>query len=328
MKKLRYFLETRLLQSVAWLFPRLPRRIILASCNAVGDLAYHLDRRGHRTSLENLDLAFGTTKSAAEKRRIARHSYRTFALTFLDLFWAPALTSENWRQHVKLTFDGPLDEARAHERGAIWVTPHYGNFEFISLVCGFIGFRFLVVTEDFKNAPLTKLFRQLRAHTGHEVISNRGAMIRLVKVLKKQGHAAMLTDLNTPPSKNTAVIRCFGKLTCVTTMHVLVAERTGAVILPGICAVNPDGSYSARLLDIVERGETETVAELTQRIWDRFEIEIRKRPECWLWMYKHWRFQPTATPDPSYPSYARYTPAFEEQARQQGMLPEHPAGDP
>lgn len=321
MKKLRYFLESAALHGVAWLFPKLPRGVILGISNTIGDLAYLLDKRGRSTAHQNLRMAFGDEMTEQRRREVAKGSYRTFALTFLDLFWAPALTPGNWKQHVKLTFDGPADEAAAHEKGAIWVTPHYGNFEFICLACGYIDFKFLVVTEDFKNPPLTNIFRKLRAHTGHEVISNRSAMIRLIKFLKKQGNAAMLTDLTTPPSKNTAVIRCFGQLTCVTTMHVLVAERTGVVILPGLCAIQPDGSYHARLLDIVHRRPDETVPELTQRIWDGFESEIRKHPERWLWMYKHWRYRPTQEPRPDFPEYSRYSPKFEQFAKDQGIWP-------
>ena len=321
MKKLRYFLENLILRSVAWLFPKLPRRFILAVCNLLGDLACHLDRRGHRTALENLELAFGDTLTASKKRQIARHSYRTFALTFLDLFWVPALTPENWRNYIRLDPCGEPAMAAAREKGSIWVTPHFGNFELFSLICGYLGFKFAVVTEDFKNEALTGLFRDLRGHSGHNVISNKGAMVRVLKLLKKQGHCAMLTDLTTPPSKNTAIIRCFGRLTCVTSMHVLLAQRTGVLILPGLCTPSADGRYDARTLTSIAIGESDSIPEATQKIWDLFEEEIRRRPECWLWMYKHWRFQPTKTPDSSYPSYARYAPTFETQAREQGLLP-------
>ena len=41
---------------------------------------------------------------------------------------------------------------------------------------------------------------------------------------------------------------------------------------------------------------------------------IREHPECWMWMYKHWRYLPASVPDPEiaryYPCYANPAPAF------------------
>lgn len=320
MKKLRYFLENLLLRSAAWVFPRLPRSIIIGISNSLGYLAYFADSRGRKTARQNLECAFRGELTQAEIVRISKASYRTFALTFLDLFWVPSLTPDNWQSFIRLDPCGEPAMAAAREKGSIWVTPHFGNFELFSLICGYLDFKFVVVTEDFKNEALTGLFRDLRAHSGHHVISNKGAMVRVLKVLKNRGHCAMLTDLTTPPSKNTAVIRCFGMLTSVTSMHAILAQRTGVLILPGLCAPDANGLYDAKTLTSIAVGPDESIPEVTQKIWDLFEEEIRRRPECWLWMYKHWRYQPTRTSDPDYPVYARYTPSFEEQARRQGVL--------
>ena len=39
---------------------------------------------------------------------------------------------------------------------------------------------------------------------------------------------------------------------------------------------------------------------------------IRKNPECWLWMYKHWRYLPTTQRDSSYPEYANPSQPFRD----------------
>jgi lauroyl/myristoyl acyltransferase len=59
--------------------------------------------------------------------------------------------------------------------------------------------------------------------------------------------------------------------------------------------------------------------EMTQRVWDNFEKAIREHPECWLWMYKHWRYTPlddACARDPRYPAYSYASAAFRE------MVPE------
>ncbi len=308
MKKLRYFCETALVAAAAWLLPRLPRALILGLARAIGTAAYHLDRRGRTTALENLRVALGIEGPRAAA--LARGSYQNFARTFLDLFWSARLTRDNWPQFVTIHHGAEAAEARAREVGALWVTPHFGNFELASLFWGFRDFQFTVVAQDFKNPALTGLFKRLREHSGHTVITQQGAMLRLMKTLKRRGHAALLTDLTVDPGRTAAAIDCFGLKTCVTTLHVQLARRLGLAIIPGVCLPLPDGRYEVHIFEAIEPQPEQSDHEVAQRVWDHFERAIREHPQAWLWMYKHWRYQPALGRNPAYPAYARVSGAF------------------
>ena len=292
--------------------PILPRYVILALARSLGWLACQLDSRGRRTARQNLRAALGKDLSDREIRRITVGSYQNFARTFLDLFWSPALTQENWKNHVSIKMDDPEAEAKARATGAVWVTPHFGNFEFVSLVWGFRGVLFTMVTQNFRNPALTAIFKRLRQNSGHTVISQDNAMLKLMKALKRQGHAGLLTDLNIKPGKSATIIECFGLKTCVPTLHVELAKRLGLSIITGVCQPLPDGRYEAHIYEAYQPGPDEDVTVLTQRVWDHFEKAIRKNPECWLWMYKHWRYQPGIDRDPRYPDYANPNKAFQD----------------
>lgn len=318
-KKLRFALEFSLVRAAAWLLPRLPRRLLLFLARLIGSLAYLLDGRGRRTALENLRVAFRNRYTETERRRIARGSYQNFARTFLDLFWARRLTPTNWQQFVTIRSDAEDAEQQARDTGAVWATPHFGNFELVSLIWGFRGFQFTVVAQDFKNPGLTQLFRDLRQHSGHVVISQDGAMLRLVKSLKRQGHAALLTDLNIKPGRAATVIDCFGLKTCVTTLHVTLAQRLGLSLLTGLCRPTPEGRYEVRIFSAIRPQPEDNPTALAQQVWDHFEQAIREQPECWMWMYKHWRYLPTEERDPAYPDYANPSGAFRKLLREQGQ---------
>ena len=137
-------------------------------------------------------------------------------------------------------------------------------------------------------------------------------MLKLMKALKRQGHAGLLTDLNIKPGRAAAVIECFGLKTCVPTLHVELARRLGLSMITGVCQPLPDGRYEARIFEAIQPGPEDDVTALTQRVWDGFEKAIRETPECWLWMYKHWRYLPTLKPDAKYPSYANPHVGFRE----------------
>ncbi|MCB1206813.1 MAG: lysophospholipid acyltransferase family protein [Verrucomicrobiae bacterium] len=310
-KKMRYRLEWLGLKWLYFAIPLLPRPVAHAFGNLLGSLAFHLDRRGHRTAIENLTLIFGDGKSEAEIRRLARDSYRSFAQTVIDQFWSARLRDDNWERYCKLEAEDLEAVERARETGAIWVTPHYSNFEWIALIMGFRGYRFTIVAQDFRNPSLTETYKKNRERSGHEVIPQRGAIIRLLKNLKAGGHAAFLPDLTIKPSKPATIIECFGRKTCVTAIHAELMKRTGLPVIPGICIPKPDGTYLLKGFKPLEFGPDDTEHTIAQACWDIFEPYIRENPAPWLWMYKHWRYLPE-NPGVAYPSYAWRNPDFDE----------------
>lgn len=316
MKKIRYFIEVCLVRVAVWGIPRVPRSLLMGLAQALGMLAWWLDGRGHSTVLENLRVAFPEMDQAT-LQWTGRAAYQNFARTFIDLFWSARLTPENWRDYVSIHFDHPEAQPLARGTGAIWVTPHYGNFEMVSLGWGYFDFPLTVVAQDFKNPGLTEIFKKLRGHSGHTLIPQENALIRLIKALKRKGHTAMLTDLNIKPSEAAAAIRCFGLETCVTTAHVMLARRLKLPIFPTLCHPLEDGTYHVTVHGPVWIGEDEPAVDAAQRVWDVFEAAIRVHPERWMWMYKHWRYLPGEEKRADYPDYANPNKAFRKLARSQ-----------
>lgn len=294
--------------------PKLPRPGVLALSTVTGWIAYLADFQGRETAHENLRAAFRGQITEAQVRRIALASYQTFARTFIDLFWASRLTRENYEEYVHIRFEDPAVEELARQRGAIWVTAHFGNFEVVSYVWGFRGFPWVVVAQDFQNPALTGIFTKLRQNSGHTIIPQEGAMLRLMKTLTKKGHVGLLTDLNIKPNKIAAVIECFGLKTCVTTLHTSLSRRIGLPVITGVCVPLPDGGYRVHAHRALEPADFSTPREMAQAVWDRFEKEIREMPEAWMWMYKHWRYLPgkDSERDPRYPAYANALRTFRD----------------
>ena len=312
MKNLRPALEIAAVRLVTWLLPKAPRPVIILLSQVFGFIAYCVDYRGRPTAHANLRAAFADQNITPDQvRRIALASYQTFARTFLDLFWSLRINRDNVNDIV-LDEPGnlPIQDYVA-QRGGIWVTPHYGNFELVSLVMGFRDVPFIVVAQNFKNPSLTTIFGRLRQSSGHRVIPQQGAMLRLMKELKRGGHAALLTDLTIKPNKTAAAIECFGLKTCVTTLHASLSQRLKLPMVAGVCTPFDDGSYKTHL-QLFNPADFPDPASMSQAVWNYFEARIRERPECWLWMYKHWRYLPGLEPDPKYPAYANTSRPFRQ----------------
>jgi Kdo2-lipid IVA lauroyltransferase/acyltransferase len=309
-KRFRYAMEWAGLVSAGKLIPLLPRRCCVLLAHLLGWLMSLFDRQGRKVALANLEAAFGDELTESQRYRILRESFQHFARTMVDLLWSPRLTRENFQRYVELENFQETGRGTGPERSIIIACFHYGNFEWLSLVCGFLGLPGTIIAQQFKNARLDPIFRKLREQSGHELIPRDRGIVRLYKVLRRKGRTALLVDLTVPPRQGAVVVDCFGLKTSLTSAHAWLHQQTGAAIIPAHCQPLPNGRYRLVFHPRVAHTEQLSLRQIAQACWDSFEPYARKNPGPWLWMYKHWRYRPM-NPDRPYPFYAQTWKAFE-----------------
>lgn len=309
-RKFRYRLEWFGLVLLSTVLPQLPRRLVVLVANAIGTIGYACDKRGQQVALANIAAAFGDRYTPAQRREIARASYRNFARTMCDLFWSPALTPKNYRRYLHIENIAVLHRLRDRGESAVLICMHHGNFEWASLAAGFEGVPATIVTETFKNAQLSDFFKKCREVSGHRIIPQESSMIKLLKHVRKGGVAGVLVDLNLNPDKAATIIDTFGMKMCVTYLHAVLAERGPARLVPLVSLSQPDGTCRVVCHEPLELPPGATHQQVAQFCWNYFEPAVRNNPQQWLWAYKHWRFKPRAGGE-RYPFYSRTTDEFE-----------------
>lgn len=296
-RRCRYAVECGALSAVAWSIPRMPRRAVLATARLVGGLAMKFDRRGRELGLKNLRLAVqhgDLDLGGRDYREVLRACYNNFAQCFLDLFWFAGATQESVDPWIEIENEKALGRLLKADRGAIFLTPHFGMFECASLILGFHGTKLNIIAQHLKNTSLIEIFQRARESNGHQVLSRDGAALKLFKVVKQGGNIALLPDLNVPPQKLAVPVRVFGIPTSLTSIHVEISRRCEVPMFVVVCEPRPDGRIVLRVLDQITAtslGEKTSIQATTQRVWDQLEQTIRKCPERWLWMYNHWRYR-------------------------------------
>jgi len=314
-KRFRYILEETGCRWLAWLVPHLDRAHCVKLGIVLGDLAYFLDRRGRAVALANLECVFGDRYTAPQRHWIARLSYRNFARTMLDLFWARPLVTGNYRNYMQPEgFAAIQEQLRREGRGTVFMCVHQGNWEWASLISGFQEFFNVVVTENFKNPRLTAIFSQLRQISGQTMIPQENSLLRMLRVVKRGGATGMLIDLNLRPSQAATVIEGFGLKMCVPVLHAVLAQRVNALLVPVETQPQADGSCRVIAHPGLVFPPDASLQEISQQCWDYFEPILRQRPDLWLWPYKHFRYRPKDATRP-YPFYAHESPKFEKLQR-------------
>ncbi len=310
--RLRFRLEHGLLAAAAEVIPRLPLGVVRGGAAVLGTVAWALDRRGRRTIRENLEMALGSSKGRAELRRLERANYRSFARTFLELFWGRRLRAEEWDRYFTLECDTEAARVAATEGRCIFATAHCGNFEWLSLGRALRFGPSMIIAQDFKNPPLTGIFRRLRSLAGQVIIPQEGAMLRLFRHLRKGGSAAALVDLNVHPDQSAVAIRRFGRWSSISVLHVALAARTGLPLVPALALPLPDGRWQLRFMDPIPLDPDSSWQEAAQACWDVIEPVLREHPAHWMWLYKHWRYLPPDAAPGSYPGYANRSRSFDK----------------
>lgn len=308
-KRVRYRLEWLGLVAMLKLVPLLSRKACYSLGGWTGALAARFDARGRRVALSNLAAAFGEEFSPARRAEIVRESYQHFARTMLDLFWSPRLNSENYRQYIEFEAGAEIALSSSCVLGSF----HYGNFEWLSLACGWLGSPTAITIQEFKNPLLDGFFQQLREQSGHNTVPREGAIIRLYKTLRKKGRVALLVDTTLPPHQPTVVIECFGMKTIVTVAHAWLQEKTGVPLVPVFCEPLADGRYRVVTHPKIQPPKGATHQEIAQACWDSFEPVVRRNPAPWLWLYKHWRYRPAGARH-AYPFYSHESMEFDQIA--------------
>lgn len=290
----------------------LPHRSLVWFSAPLGSLAYYLDPKGRKVSMQNLDAVFGSSMDDKEKRSIAQAGYRSFARTMFELFWSPNLTEKSARKIFK------TEGLPEHGEGgpAIYVTTHFSNFEWLGQNTTFFRGPGIVVAQRLKNPLLGAFFDRLRASTGHTIIPQERAIARMLRHLKAGGYFCAVVDLNLDPNEASVIIDEFSGLkTCVTQMHAALALHTGAKVVPSECRPQPDGTYRMIYHPPLEYPPDAPAAWIAQQCWDVLERGILEAPECWLWSYKHWRFRPSGSGMERYPDYANTAKRFDSALR-------------
>jgi len=320
-KKIRKWLEAPFTRLGLAVIPRLPRWAILGLARAMGNAGYWFSARSRRLGMANLDLAFGGTKTPAEKKWILRESLRNFSLVILDLLWFSrdsVARMDRWFE-VAPSLQKLMTSTVAH----VGVTGHFGNWEMTGRYIARSTGSLMSVAMPLKNPAVDRLLQEAREKNGQQIIERKGALRKLVRCLKSGGTVGLLLDQNTSPREGGVFVDFFGLPVAVSSAAGLLASMTDSEIFFAYTLPCADGGYRGEMPHMISPEEIAAmdrdgrVMELTRRITGFYEEVIRARPECWLWSYKRWRYVPEGMSPDQFPFYVDKPPS--EKRRRQEM---------
>ncbi len=293
---MRIFLEYYTVKGVLLLTMLLPKRAIYALCKALASLLFRIDSKRRYITVTNLERAH-MGNSDQERLLLAQKTYESVAIIVAEIF----LMMQN-----RIDLDGMVsnyDEAiemidalfKTREHGTLFLTAHFGNWEFLAHFVAKHGYPLLVIGRKGNNALIEeRLTVPFRKRFGNDLAYKDQAIAAIVKTIKNRGIAGMLIDQKMSGA-NSIKATFFGNSADTVTSTALFKLRYKPSVVPLFMARQSDGRYkvimgSCAEIDLPESlSDSEKIARLTQHYNDIIEDVVRTYPEQWFWMHDRWR---------------------------------------
>ncbi len=294
---MRERVEYYLLRVALWLSGVLPKSWLYKGLNGVASLVYRLDSRRRTLTISNLKSAF-PEKSEHEIEEISRDVYRSLSRTVAEilLLFSGRTTLEDLISNSREAAEKlrSIREKKGQKRGVLFLSAHFSNWEMGAHFIPYCGFDIYVVGRKGNNRLIEENFtRPMRELYGGKALSKEGAMVSLVKALKKGSSIGLLLDQKAG-RKNSVKVDFFGRPAETTLSAAILKRRLDPLVVPVFAPREDDGRYRLIVMDPVEvecdgKSEDECLKAMTQAYTVIIEDMIRQYPSQWFWMHNRWR---------------------------------------
>lgn len=270
---------------------------LYAFANGISALGFRLARKQRMIALESLETAFGTEKTAQEIRTIAYDCFTFMAKSAVELMFLmdrPVIL----KRRVDLVGTEHLEAALSKGKGAILVSAHFGNFPLLLARLSLEGYATAGIMRPMRDSRVEKFFQDKRRHMHIQTIYSqprRACVEETVRSLRANSLVFIPIDQNF--GTGGVFVNFFGKKAATAAGPVVLAQRTGAAILPCFIVRQADDTHRIIFeppMDLQEgRGSEETITVNIQRLTAVIESYIRRYPAEWGWIHRRWKSKPS-----------------------------------
>ncbi len=264
--------------------------------------------QGKRIAAANLTAVFPEW-DAKKRNQVLSLALKNLVLTALEFIWFMR-HPDKLRDHLDMEADteAEIRKTAAAPKGALLLTPHLGNWEILGQATASLNIELYAVANKMRNEWIEEKIRKAREYHGMHIISTKGAVRKMLKVLSEGNPLAILMDQNVRPSKGGIFVDFFALPAATTRAPAMLARRLKTDVLIGAC-VRQNNKFKVVLTRLAKAAEDyESDEELTQDLMKVNESLIRQYPEQYAWAYKRWRYIPediSVVKKERFPFYAR-----------------------
>ncbi len=257
----------------------------------LADFSFYILRIRRKYTLDNLRNAF-PDKSEKWIRSVARRSQHGLFLSLFEFLYLDKLSRDEIKQLVTLSNPEVVEDALRRNRGIIFMTGHFGNWELLATTTMLhLNSSGLIIVKKQKNHFTDKMLNDLRIKHTNRIVYMKESVREIIKTLSSNGVVAMIADQSAP--RDSVYVPFFGRDVATFAGPAYFALRTGAPIIMSVSIRRSDGGYDAIFEEVktddLDDASKENIKELTARHTAVLEKYIRQYPDHWLWQHRRWK---------------------------------------
>lgn len=271
---------------------KLPEPVAVRLGQTIADTVWK--RRGKGVLRLEANLARVAPDAGPERlAELSRAGMRSYLRYWMESFRLPAWSDARIRDGFEPDGLHHLTDGLAAGKGVILALPHLGNWDLAGAwVTRNLGVPFTTVAERLKPETLYDRFVAYREGLGMEVLPHTGgsAFGTLARRLRAGGLVCLVADRDL--SASGVEVKFFGDTARMPAGPAILAQQTGALLLPVTLWFDATPVMKGRVHPPVEVPETGTRAEktslMTQALADAFAEGIADHPEDWHMLQRLW----------------------------------------
>ncbi|MFF1689530.1 MULTISPECIES: phosphatidylinositol mannoside acyltransferase [unclassified Streptomyces] len=271
---------------------KLPEPVAVRLGRTIADVAWR--RRGKSVLRLESNLARVVPDASPERlQQLSRAGMRSYLRYWMESFRLPSWSADRVRNGFDVDDVHHLTDALASDKGVVIALPHLGNWDLAGAwVTAKLETPFTTVAERLKPETLYDRFVAYRESLGMEVLPHEGgsAFGTLARRLRAGGLVCLVADRDL--SESGVEVKFFGDTARMPAGPAILAQQTGALLLPVTLWYDESPVMRGRIHGPVEVPETGTRAEktsvMTQALADAFATGIADHPEDWHMLQRLW----------------------------------------
>lgn len=278
----------------AALVQRLPARFVYAAAVLGGEITYLAWGARREITKRNFAVVLGRGANDPEVARISRRSFRNFAKYLTEIMRFPSLHPHDLKRMVEIdaTSLGHLQSARDGGKGLIFVSAHFGNFEFGGARIA-QDIPLTVVADELENQRLMDFLVANREHKNVNILAPEGSAKRVLAALKRNEMVGFMMDLGPRAHElDNVQAEFFGARTAFPTIAAALARVSGAPIVVAAVKRERDNTFRGVALPPIFVERTKQAAHdlerSTQAIVRALEGLMRPDPDQWYIFRPMW----------------------------------------
>jgi heptosyltransferase II len=271
-----------------------PLQLVFHLGQLFGACAWVLLPKYRRLALRNLQIAFGTEKTAREMRRLVRRHFRRLGANLLCGVKIGCMRMEEMLRHVQVENVDAVHRHLRHGTPVVLVLSHLSNWELQAQIFPhYIGYvRNSTVYQKLGNRYIDAHIRRTRGRTGVEMFDRSEGFHRAIELLRGGGAIGILSDQHA--GDHGLWTPFFGRLASTSSLPALLAKRTNAALVGAAIYTNGRARWRAVFSERID-APGDSVEALTAKANEIIARQIRAAPEDWFWVHNRWK-----TPKPHF----------------------------